>query len=405
MRILIHSNQEELDRNLGPVDYKALPNLKRKWGGNIGNKLFLTSMDVYCHSEGVEYEYLTTNMSAEYINSHFDLILWPLANCFAASEEILGYLKEYTRKLHTYTVPVLALGAGAQANSYDDINELINAIKPVAKDFIDAVHRTGGKFGLRGFFTEELFNKLGYYNDCVTGCPSMYQMGKNLHIEKKKLNDNFRLALNGNRTSMILYEKNDICKKYLNTWFVDQGDYVSALYEKKDKINIHVIRQMMDSYSKLGVKLLASNKIICIYDLPRLASYLQELKLDLSFGQRIHGNILCTLLGIPAIVYVHDSRTKELAEFFGLPIYEDVNGKIDILEAYEKADWTNFNNNFNDKYDNFEKLLIEYGMPPISQNKYTFLCDVDKYPMPHYVNDYSQIKKMVSNPIFWIDKK
>lgn len=32
MRVLIHSNREELDRNLAPVNYDKLPNLKRKWG-------------------------------------------------------------------------------------------------------------------------------------------------------------------------------------------------------------------------------------------------------------------------------------------------------------------------------------------------------------------------------------
>ena len=80
MRILIHSNREELDRNLNPVDYKKLPALKTKWGGNLGNKLFLTAMDVYCHMDGIEYEYLTSTMSIDYINSNFDRSLWPLAN-------------------------------------------------------------------------------------------------------------------------------------------------------------------------------------------------------------------------------------------------------------------------------------------------------------------------------------
>lgn len=35
MRVLIHSNREELDRNLAPVNYNKLPDLKRKWGGEF----------------------------------------------------------------------------------------------------------------------------------------------------------------------------------------------------------------------------------------------------------------------------------------------------------------------------------------------------------------------------------
>lgn len=406
MRILIHSNRQELDRNLEPVNYDELPSLKKKWGGNLGNKLFLTSMDVYCHADGIEYEYLTEDMTADYINNVFDLILWPLANCFAASKEIMSYLKQYTLKLSEYKIPVLALGAGAQAASYDDLNELIAFIKPTATNFIDAVHRTGGIFGLRGFFTKELFHRLGYSEDYVIGCPSMYQMGRNLFIDKKTLNNGCRVALNGDVSSLRIYRKNDIYKEFPNSWFIDQGEFVIALYEKrKEKTGYYTIRKMMDQYSRLGVEMLAEGKIVCIYDLPRLANYLKELNIDLSFGQRIHGNILCTLLKIPSIVYVHDSRTRELAEFFEIPTYSGSSGKINLYEAFSNASWSGFNKNFTKKYDQFEKLLITYGMPPISTNKYHFLTNLDNYPMPEYVNDYSLIKRYLSRKYFWIGKK
>lgn len=406
MRVLIHSNREELDRNLAPVNYNKLPDLKRKWGGNLGNKLFLTSMDVYCHMSGVEYEYLTSDMTIDYINNSFDLILWPLANCFAASNEIMGYLQNYILRLNQYKVPVLALGAGAQASSYDDIDALVEAIKPTATAFIEAVHRTGGVFGLRGYFTKELFERLGFKEDYVTGCPSMYQMGRNLHIEKKLFTKEFNIALNGDKTSMIIYRKNGFSEKYPNLYFVDQGEYVLPLYDRQKIIGgVKQIRSMMEMYSRLGVEMLANNKIICIYDLPRLAQHLKDIEIDLSFGQRIHGNILCTLMGIPAIVYIHDSRTRELAEYFELPIYVPKDGYVDIEQAYENASWDRFNKNFGDKYDRFEELLIKYGMPPISTNEYTFLKDVDDYKLPEYTNDYSIYQNVLKKRIFWIGKK
>lgn len=407
MRVLIHSNREELDRNLEPVNYAELPVLKKKWGGNIGNKLFLTAMDVYCHMEGVEYEYLTSDMTPEYINENFELILWPLANCFCASKEIMGYLDVYTEKLKSYHIPVLALGAGAQANSYDEINDLVNAIRPTATAFIDAVHATGGMFGLRGYFTGEVFKKLGYTNDLVTGCPSMYQMGRDLRIDKRELDEtSLRLAINGDASSMKIYRKNDIYKKYPNTWFVDQGEYVLLLYDKKNpKIGVKELRAYMSQCSRLGIEMLADNRIICIYDLPRLAYHLKSLNLDLSFGQRIHGNILCTLLGIPAIVYTHDSRTKELAEFFNIPIYAGNSDRVDILEAYENVEWNTFNKEFAGKYDQFEKMLMDYGMPSISTNKYNLLTDVERYKMPMHINDYSEVKELLKHNFLWAGKK
>lgn len=407
MRVLIHSNREELDRNLEPVDYKKLPDLKKKWGGNLGNKLFLTAMDVYCHTDGVEYEYLTRDMTPEYINENFDLILWPLANCFSASKEIMGYLEAYTERLKEYHVPVLALGAGAQAESYDDIDDLVSAIKPIATSFIDAIHATGGMFGLRGYFTGEVFKRLGYTEDVITGCPSMYQMGRDLHINKNVIDEtNLRLAINGDMSSMQIYRQSGIYKKYPNTWFVDQGEYVLLLYDEKNpKLSVKEIRKYMSQCSRLGIEMLADGRIVCIYDLPCLANYLKSLNLNFSFGQRIHGNILCTLLEIPAIVHVYDSRTKEMAEFYNIPTYERKDGRVDVLEAYENARWDVFNKEFLGKYNQFEKLLMSYGMPAISSNRYNLLTEVDRYKMPERVNEYSELKTILKNDLLWLGKK
>lgn len=400
MRVLIHSNRDELDRNLEPVDYNKLPSLKKKWGGNIGNKLFLTAIDVYCHAQGIEYQYLTSNMTADYVNENFDLILWPLANCFAASKETMGYLENYIDRLKLYKKPVLALGAGAQANSYDELNTLFDCIKNISCRFIDAVHATGGIFGLRGYFTMDLFKKFGYNEDFVIGCPSMFQMGRNLRINKTTLSEcTLRLALNGDKETLKTYSKNKLYDKYPQSWFIDQGDYVFLLYDNKKKMNFLKVRSLMKEYSKMGIQMLSDARILCIYDLPRLAQQLYDLKINFSFGQRIHGNILATLLGIPAVVYTHDSRTQELAEFFSIPTFSGKLDGIDLLDIYEAADWTKFNASFPDKYDNFEKLLTDYGMPKISRNQYTFLTDAEKYKLPK-TNDYSDIKSR--SKFLWI---
>lgn len=110
-------------------------------------------------------------------------------------------------------------------------------------------------------------------------------------------------------------------------------------------------------------------------------------------------------MGIPAIVYIHDSRTRELAEYFELPIYVPKDGYVDIEQAYENASWDGFNKNFGEKYDKFEELLIKYGMPPISTNEYILLKDVDDYKLPEYINDYSIYQKVLKKRIFWIGKK
>ena len=40
---------------------------------------------------------------------------------------------------------------------------------------------------------------------------------------------------------------------------------------------------------------------------------------DFTFGTRIHGNIAALLAGTPSYVFAHDTRTLELAQYFGIP--------------------------------------------------------------------------------------
>lgn len=43
---------------------------------------------------------------------------------------------------------------------------------------------------------------------------------------------------------------------------------------------------------------------------------------DFSMGMRFHGNIIAMQNGLRALFVVSDSRTRELTEYFGLPVLE-----------------------------------------------------------------------------------
>lgn len=64
---------------------------------------------------------------------------------------------------------------------------MVKSTGNVSKRFISTIYKTGGQFALRGWFTAEFFKKLGFDNPAVVGCPSLYQLGRNLKITKKKL--------------------------------------------------------------------------------------------------------------------------------------------------------------------------------------------------------------------------
>lgn len=405
INVLIHSNRKELDRDLSPVDYEKLYLRKiRNGGGNVGNKLFLTAVDSYLRDENIYFEYLTDDMTIEYINDRFDLIIWPLANCFSASKAVLGYIAAYTERIRQYHIPVLALGAGVQAGSYDAPNELADAIKSEATMFISSVHNTGGVFGLRGYFTKEFFEQLGFYDDIVIGCPSMYQMGRNLQIHKSKIEE-IRPVFNGNADSLRQFEKSSLFEKFPSSVFIDQGDYIELLYNPayQKKVTFFDLAKMVKDYTGTEIKVLSQNRIVCLYDLPILSQFLLDKGVNFSFGQRIHGNILCTLLGIPSVVAYCDSRTKELAEFFDIPTYKvEKDDIIDISYIYENASWDRFNRSFSEKYDRFNHLLKAYGIPSIESRDVSAFRNPDGYHMPKRINDFSPLKKWTEKE--WVRK-
>lgn len=66
--------------------------------------------------------------------------------------------------------------------------------------------------------------------------------------------------------------------------------------------------------------MLSENKIKLFYDIPIWMKYLKDKQFNFSFGSRIHGSILPILCNIPALVDCIDSRTREICEFFEIPI-------------------------------------------------------------------------------------
>lgn len=72
---------------------------------------------------------------------------------------------------------------------------------------------------------------------------------------------------------------------------------------------------------------------------------------------------MSVLSGIPAVIYAADSRTREMDEFFDIPIQLLKNTqKMDVYDLYMNVDYTKFNKSFAKNYDNFEHFLIKNGI-------------------------------------------
>lgn len=223
---------------------------------NYGNKLWFQAIISIIDTPENEIYYYAPKMSSEYINSEFDFIVYPMANIF--NEYFAHLIDGFVDFLKSIKIPTYIIACGVQANSYDCLDSLVEKIGDKSKRVIESVYNTGGEFALRGYFTKEFFDRLGNNTATVTGCPSIYQMGRNLRINDTKVSEEeFKPLFNGEVGIKH-------CRKISNSYFIDQETYFEYLYNLDfniNKMNSNYIFNMVKIYGYDNIVLLFSNKI------------------------------------------------------------------------------------------------------------------------------------------------
>ena len=344
------------------TDYTQLDNnIKRLYNGrcpNWGNKLWFQG--IYSEIESPENHItIRTNESISEINESFDLIIYPMANFF--SEEYAINTENHVETFKQIKIPVYVIACGAQAKHYGDIEALIKKIGDPSSRFIEAIYKTGGEFALRGYFTKEFFDRLGFSNAVVTGCPSIFQMGPDLQISTQKKSVDNLLAL---FTGKIEYFER-IMSSLTNSIYISQELYEDCLYKASYFMNRTLKQdlQFLTNNSITQAELLGEGRIKMIVDLNDWYQYIKSNSFDFSFGTKLHGSIMAILAGTPTMMMAIDSRTREVAEYFDIPFMDDIGKKLsieDYNEAYDRMDYTKFNSGFKDKYQRFDKFLIDH---------------------------------------------
>ena len=362
-----------------PTDYVDLyRHIREEWNGfgqNWGNRLWFQGLYSAINTGENEYCFLSENgeINVDEINNSFDFILLPMANIFYKG--FVGSMNALTEIFEKITIPIYVVVCGVQADSYDDLNNIISEIGEESKRFIKAIYNTGGEFALRGYFTKEFFDRLGFYSAVVTGCPSLYQMGANFKVNDHIVEDTpLKPVFNG-----FVEPYKNLLKKYKDSTFIDQCDYVFSLFQPdylknaNFKFEIEFVRR----FGKYAAHLLAEERVVMIADMNDWRCYLKNNNVNYSFGSRIHGTIMALLSGVPSTIICNDSRTREMAEFFEIPnlvvdrkhIFSDK----EFNELYHQMDYTAFNCNFQKKYNSFEQFLKSKGIvSSINENNQFF---------------------------------
>ena len=362
------------------TDYtKLTAHMDRLYNGacpNWGNKLWFQGLYSEINTPENQITF-RKDETIDYINQNFDLIIYPMANFF--SVQYCSDTTEFTKILVRIKIPVYIIACGAQADSYDALDDLIEKIGAPASRFIEAIYHTGGEFCLRGDFTKEFFTKLGFPSAVVTGCPSMYQLGRNFRVNKHEALptvQELKIAVNGHLKAF-----EEIMKEFPGSLFFDQDQFLKQLYEP-GYLSCKNLRFKLSFYRHQGVylaELIGKGRIKMFADIPTWYHYLRSNGFHYSFGTRIHGSIMALLAGIPVTVLAIDSRTREMADFFDIPYIEfrpdHAYSAEDVYSSYERADYGKLNASFSDKFDRYERFLIEHKIVTKLNEKNEFLSE------------------------------
>jgi len=353
---------------------------KNLLGTNIGNALFQVASHKLLttnNSKVYPYKFTPSIKDIEWANNNFDVFVIPLANAFRLSFK--GALDKHTEFIKKLNIPVVILGVGVQAQLNCDNFSHLEPIKKNVKNFCDAVLKKSPSIGVRGECTKKYLLSLGY-NDSeidIIGCPSMFWYGKDIFANKKlpRLYKNSKISFNLSpyaKKSEVLLDKT--INAYNNVIYIPQNntDLEQLLYGPK-KATKTVDKLILNHFYK-------KNKIMFFIEPKKWLDYLKTR--DFSIGTRIHGTIASIIAGTPAHLFVHDSRTKELADYFEIP-YSSIDNieNIEISQLYESSDYTGLIQNHEKRFQTMLKFLEKHNLEHIFEEKYkgTLIDYEEKY--------------------------
>ncbi len=397
-----HTEYSSLKQRLINEGYNFYP--------NYGNKVWYQGILSEIHRDDLELSYYDYSGNTEYITDHYDAVLMPCANIF--SEEFVDKLIKNTEFIRKVKIPVFVISCGIQLGQTESVDNLIRKIGKESSEFIDAVYQNGGDICLRGYITKDFFDKLGFDFAFVGGCPSIYQRGRNLKIDKKNVSaSEFKVAVNGHNTELKTKLYRDIFRQYPESEFFDQDEYGEYLYTP-DFLSDNSIKKIIQHVRKngnMGCNLLFQGKINYFADVDDWIGYIAENNFSMAFGSRIHGNIVPILSGVPGVVNSCDSRTREIAQFYDIPCYttKEIEEFKDLYDLYEKIDYSTFNKTYISKFEEFEKFLRKCKLVDEINEKNIFGISTKVNKTIVNENDIYKMrnKYMRMKPLYWfIDK-
>lgn len=345
--------------------------LKNKIASNPGNLLFTYSVARTVMTEDVELEAFYSEdvdrlLRQGDLSERYTCAVIPLADAFRS--DFRPKLRSLTRFIRSVSFPCYIVGVGLRAKQREDIASGF-VFDDDVKAFVSAVLDKSAMLGLRGAYTAEYLQGLGFVPEkhfTVIGCPAAYTRGSQCAQvrvkpaeELKRVSVNLKPGLSKQINDLVAQGMAD----FEDVYFVCQN--IHELWElyfpyRRSKS----VRTRFPSAYPLNRQhpLWKQGHVLAFLRAVDWMRFMQDM--DFSFGSRIHGNMVAMLSGTPALVAVSDTRVRELAEFHGIPyvMAQDADLSGGIRSLYEAADFSDFARRYDQNFAHYVDFLNLNGI-------------------------------------------
>jgi hypothetical protein len=373
------SNTHERRNGRVPAVVGVLP-WSWRGDGNSGNMIHAAAARRMI-SRYVEYERPGewTDAEIDHLRSEHSHIVYVTANLIRIGvpndhpsiKWLIATQVELTKNIQRAGLPVVVFGLGSQA----DLNGSSEfSVAPETVRLLNVISDHTHRIAVRGAFTAEACARLGIKNVEVVGCQSMFWhrspqfdwgLSEPVAGAPDKIAFNFtygpaeaNLINQAMANGYDLIGQGNMAEEELKSQEADAPELSAAKFGWE--VGVALEKGLIDRRQyELWVR-------GHFYQFRRPEPWLDHMRrYCFSYGTRLHGNMAAMLAGTRALWIVHDMRTKELCDHFGLPFVElsEVRAGVNLEALFDRADYTRCAQIYPDRY----RVLFEYvdraGLP------------------------------------------
>ncbi|MFA0497215.1 polysaccharide pyruvyl transferase family protein, partial [Vibrio sp. 10N.222.54.B11] len=297
-------------------------------GFNLGNYAFRHGLSKMINVE--EHKRINWRGCREFLkeNGNPSELLLSCANWIGTSEHeerANGTRYELIKQMECPTIPV-AIGA----QSHGSVNDF--SLGKNTKNLIALLSERSSAISVRDEFTQQALEKYGIKNSIITGCPSNFindddELGKKVQEKAQNLIKN-KLDVKETRyhiseysagnavSSLVLAKTLKILSKSAGQYIIQSPELLPFLLRETRSLPLsYKLPGLMNLTPK--VKSLLNSRTQHFSGIEPWLDFSRTC--DISFGMRIHGNMIPLQAEVPSIVVTHDTRTAGLSNTMCIP--------------------------------------------------------------------------------------